>query len=132
MRSARWPPPAWRSSPTPAITACSRACPRPSWPTIWPAPRAELARELGGPRYAIAYPVGRSIAGYPEVRAAVAAAGYRLGFTNASGRLRVVGRPGLDRLDLARVAVDRDLPDAVFLAQLTSDRFGFVRRAPSP
>jgi peptidoglycan/xylan/chitin deacetylase (PgdA/CDA1 family) len=80
--------------------------------------RAELARELGGPRYAIAYPVGRSIAGYPEVRAAVAAAGYRLGFTNASGRLRVVGRPGLDRLDLARVAVDRDLPDAVFLAQL--------------
>ncbi|MBP8805467.1 MAG: polysaccharide deacetylase family protein [Kofleriaceae bacterium] len=94
--------------------------------------RAELARELGGPRYAIAYPVGRSIAGYPEVRAAVAAAGYRLGFTNASGRLRVVGRPGLDRLDLARVAVDRDLPDAVFLAQLTSDRFGFVRRAPSP
>lgn len=92
--------------------------------------RAELARELGGPRTAIAYPVGRSIAERPEVRSAVAAAGYQLGFTNASGRLRIAGRAAIDRLDLPRVAVDRDLPDGLFLAQLASDRFGFVRKAP--
>lgn len=89
--------------------------------------RDELRRELGIDSRAIAYPVGRSIARYPAVRAAVAEAGYDLGFTNASGRLRVRGRPALDRLDLARTAVDRDLSDAMFLAQLALPGFAYNR-----
>ena len=89
--------------------------------------RAELARELGTTSRAIAYPVGRTIASYPAVRAAVAAAGYQLGFTNASGVVDVRRRAGLDRLDLARVAVDRDLTDAMFLAQLAVPGFAYTR-----
>ncbi|MEZ4403796.1 MAG: polysaccharide deacetylase family protein [Kofleriaceae bacterium] len=89
--------------------------------------RADLARELDLDCRAIAYPVGRTIAVYPAVRAAVAAAGYRLGFTNASGTIDVRHPDRLDRLDLARMAVDRDLPDALFLGQLVSPRLGFTR-----
>ncbi|MBK9033850.1 MAG: polysaccharide deacetylase family protein [Myxococcales bacterium] len=89
--------------------------------------RAELARELGVTSRAIAYPVGRTIARYPAVRAAVADAGYQLGFTNASGLVDLRRRARLDRLDLARIAVDRDLSDAMFLAQLAVPGFAYSR-----
>jgi peptidoglycan/xylan/chitin deacetylase (PgdA/CDA1 family) len=78
--------------------------------------RADLARELGRPARAIAYPVGRPIAHLRRVREAVAAAGYEVGFTNASGA-SWVGR-GLDRLDVRRMAVDRGMSDEMFLGQL--------------
>lgn len=93
------------------------------------ASRADLARELGAPCTAIAYPVGRSIAKHPQVRAAVADAGYQLGFTNASGAIDLERRASLDRLGLARVAVDRDLSDAMFLTQLVIPRLGYQRDA---
>lgn len=89
--------------------------------------RADLAREVGVDSRAIAYPVGRTIARYPAVKAAVADAGYRLGFTNASGKLDVRRPAGLDRLNLARVAVDRDLTDALFFAQLAAPGFAYTR-----
>lgn len=89
--------------------------------------RADLARELGVDSRAIAYPVGRTIARYPAVKAAVADAGYRLGFTNASGKLDVRRPAALDRLNLARVAVDRDLTDAMFFAQLAAPGFAYTR-----
>lgn len=89
--------------------------------------RADLAREVGVDSRAIAYPVGRTIARYPAVKAAVAAAGYQLGFTNASGKLDVRRPAGLDRLNLARVAVDRDLTDAMFFAQLAAPGFAYTR-----
>ena len=89
--------------------------------------RADLAREVGVDSRAIAYPVGRTIARYPAVKAAVADAGYRLGFTNASGKLDVRRPAGLDRLNLARVAVDRDLTDAMFFAQLAAPGFAYTR-----
>lgn len=92
--------------------------------------RTELERELGRAATAIAYPVGRSIAGYPAVRSAVAAAGYRLGFTNASGVVDLRERSRLDRLDLARVAVDRDLSDSMFLTQIVLPRLAYARNAP--
>lgn len=91
--------------------------------------RVELARELKRPSTAIAYPVGRSIARHPEVRAAVAKAGFELGFTNASGVIDLERRASLDRLGLARMAVDRDLSDAMFLAQLVIPRLGYQRDA---
>jgi peptidoglycan/xylan/chitin deacetylase (PgdA/CDA1 family) len=90
--------------------------------------RAELAREVGGRQPgASRIQSGRTIARYPAVRAAVAAAGYRLGFTNASGKLDVRRPARLDRLDLARVAVDRDLTDAMFLAQLAAPASAYTR-----
>ena len=89
--------------------------------------RADLTRELGVDSRAIAYPVGRTIARYPAVVASVAAAGYRLGFTNASGKLDVRRPAALDRFNLARVAVDRDLSDAMFLAQLAAPGFAYTR-----
>ena len=89
--------------------------------------RDELERELGKPSRAIAYPVGRSIARYPAVHGAIAEAGYQLGFTNASGVIDLRRRAELDRLDLARLAVDRDLSDAMFVAQLVIPRLAYSR-----
>jgi len=80
--------------------------------------RAVLERELRQSVRAIAYPVGNSIAGEARLRAAVTAAGYRVGFSNASGVNLLTGMPRLDRFDVSRVATDRALSDAMFLAQV--------------
>lgn len=87
--------------------------------------RADLAAAMGQPSRVVAYPVGRSIAKVPAIRAAVANAGYQLGMTNASGAL-TLWRP-TDRLDINRIAVDRDLTDDLFLAQLAIPQFGYTR-----
>lgn len=94
--------------------------------------REDVERELGTPCRAIAYPVGRSLDAYPAVRAAVADAGYRLGFTNASGIIDLRRRGALDRFGLARVAVDRSLSDALFLAQLVIPRLAYSRASTTP
>ncbi len=91
--------------------------------------RVDLARELGRPSHVIAYPVGRTILPYPKVRAAVAAAGYRCGLTNASGVVAMWGRR--DHLDLGRLAVDRDLTDDMFLGQLAFPLLAYRRATPS-
>lgn len=90
--------------------------------------RADLERELGRPVRAIAYPVGRRIAHLREVRDAVTAAGYRLGFANVNGS--TVLRPGADPLDLQRIAVDRGMSDAMILAQMAIPRLGYRARPP--
>lgn len=87
--------------------------------------RVDLERELGRPARVIAYPVGRTIAPFPQVRAAVAAAGYQCGLTNASGVVSLWKR--LDRLDVGRVAVDRSLTDEMFLGQLAIPQLAYRR-----
>jgi peptidoglycan/xylan/chitin deacetylase (PgdA/CDA1 family) len=87
--------------------------------------RVDLARELGKPSRVIAYPVGRTIAPYPQVRAAVAAAGYRCGLTNASGVVPLWRR--FDHLDVGRIAVDRSLSDQMFLGQLAIPPLAYRR-----
>ena len=87
--------------------------------------RVDLERELGTPSRVIAYPVGRTIAPYPQVRAAVAAAGYRCGLTNASGVVPLWRR--FDHFDVGRVAVDRDLTDEMFLGQLAIPQLAYRR-----
>ena len=74
--------------------------------------RADLEAVLGRPVRAVAYPVGRTIARIGAIRQAVLRAGYRVGFTNASGASLIWA--GTDRYDLKRWAIDRDLsePDA--------------------
>lgn len=82
--------------------------------------RADLERVLGRAPRTVAYPVGRSIVREAAIRDAVEAAGYRAGFTNASGAnwLGLGGRNHLDRFDISRLAVDRDLTDTLFEGQL--------------
>lgn len=73
--------------------------------------RADLERELGEPVRMISYPVAKSIARAPAIRAAVRAAGYEVGFSGAR-----VPRPfsAFDALDLRRINVERDLPLSYF------------------
>lgn len=87
--------------------------------------RTDLAREMGKAPRVIAYPVGRTIAPYPQVRAAVAAAGYRCGLTNASGVVPLWRR--IDHLDVGRIAVDRELTDEMFLGQLAIPPLAYRR-----
>lgn len=93
--------------------------------------RAELEAQLRRPVHAIAYPVGRSIARWQHIRAQIAAAGYRVGFSNASGgnrvwpgRLRRV-RP-VDRYDVHRLSTDRAMSDAMFLTQVAVPQLGYL------
>jgi peptidoglycan/xylan/chitin deacetylase (PgdA/CDA1 family) len=91
--------------------------------------KADLERELGQPCRAIAYPVGRAIAHVPHIRRAVADAGYRVGFTNASGSTYL--RSGVDRFDVRRIAVDRDLSEAMFLGQMAIPPLGYITKVSS-
>ena len=79
--------------------------------------RRDLESELGEPVSAIAYPVGSSIAGEPEIRAAAVAAGYRLGFTYG-GSLQPLGV--VDPLDICRLAAEHTIDDARFCTLLAA------------
>lgn len=74
--------------------------------------RKELEHLLKEPVRTISYPVGKTIADRPTIRAAVKAAGYELGFSNASGVNNFWQR--VDPLDLRRISLDLDLGDALF------------------
>jgi peptidoglycan/xylan/chitin deacetylase (PgdA/CDA1 family) len=91
--------------------------------------KVDLERQLGRSVRAIAYPVGRSIAGRPALRAAVAGAGYRIGFTNGTGRARL--GQALDPLDFPRIAVDRAMSDAMLLGQAAFPALGYPTRRAS-
>lgn len=85
--------------------------------------RRDLEIQLGRPVRAIAYPVGRRPP--PEIRRAVAAAGYRIGLTNVGGVNHVwpgaIGADlALDRFSLRRVPTERSQSDALFLTQIAA------------
>lgn len=93
--------------------------------------RTELEAQLGRPVQAIAYPVGRRIAHLAPIRRAVEAAGYKIGFTNMSGASRIwPGRLGklipTDRFDVARLATDRTMSDAMFFTQIAMPRLAYI------
>lgn len=94
--------------------------------------RAMLQRELGGSIDAIAYPVGRRIHKFQAIREALTSAGYRVGFTNASG-VNMIAPPVLrnrmapaDPFDVRRLATDRTMSDAMFVAQMAVPQFAYV------
>ena len=89
--------------------------------------RLDLETQLGRPVRAIAFPVGRTITGQPRIRRAVLRAGYRVGFTNASGISFLWA--GTDRYDIKRWAVDREMSDAMFLGQAALPQLGY--RSPN-
>jgi len=83
--------------------------------------RRDLEDQLGRPVRAISYPVGRSIAAAPVIRAAVRQAGYDLGFSNTSGITLLNG--SVDPLDLHRISVERSMPPSYFKALLALPSF---------
>jgi peptidoglycan/xylan/chitin deacetylase (PgdA/CDA1 family) len=78
--------------------------------------RAELERELGEPVHAIAYPVGKPLAGGSAVRGALADAGYELGFSNGTGSTPLWGQR--DRFDIRRQSIWRSVPPSHLLGML--------------
>ena len=93
--------------------------------------KRELEAQLGRPVRAIAYPVGRRIAHVAALRTAVEAAGYRLGFTNATGASRIWPRPlanvlRTDRFDVRRLSTGRTMSDAMWFAQIAMPRLAYI------
>jgi peptidoglycan/xylan/chitin deacetylase (PgdA/CDA1 family) len=93
--------------------------------------RRDLEAQLGRPVRALAYPVGRRINGEQHIRRALTSAGYQIGMSNHSG----VNRwwpPALRRLapidpyDLRRLSTDREMSDAMFLAQVAVPRLAYM------
>lgn len=91
--------------------------------------RLDLERGLGSPVSAIAYPVGRRVQ-QPRIRAAIAAAGYRVGFANSGGvnmlwPAPLRGAMAFDRLDMRRIATESSMSEAMLLAQLAIPPLGY-------
>ena len=80
--------------------------------------RADLERELDAPVTAISYPVGRRLRERDDVRDALRTAGYRIGFTNATGTHKLVRRG--DPYDVSRIGVDHGTPPTLFKAMLAA------------
>ena len=80
---------------------------------------------------AIAYPVGRSTHRDPHIRDAVAAAGYQIGMTSVTDVMRVWPRAlqplaAVDRFNLPRLRTDREMSDAMWMAQLAIPAFAYA------
>jgi peptidoglycan/xylan/chitin deacetylase (PgdA/CDA1 family) len=83
--------------------------------------RADLEEHLEERVRGIAYPVGRSIARFPALRAAVAACGYDVGFSNSTGVSSLARE--FDPLNVRRISVERGLPHSYFRALLAIPGF---------
>lgn len=93
--------------------------------------RQDLEQQLGRPVRALAYPVGRRISKLAKIRTAVAAAGYRIGLSNASGATRIWPAPvsGMlpaDRFDVRRFATDRGMSDAMYFTQVAVPSLAYI------
>jgi peptidoglycan/xylan/chitin deacetylase (PgdA/CDA1 family) len=86
--------------------------------------RYDIERELGHAVRTVAYPVGYSIRHLPDIRRAVQAAGYEVGFTNASG-VNYLWRT-VDPLDIRRIAMDRGMSMPMFRGQLAVPPLGYA------
>jgi peptidoglycan/xylan/chitin deacetylase (PgdA/CDA1 family) len=82
--------------------------------------RDDLERELDEPVEAISYPVGHRIVDRGHIRKALRDAGYKLGFTNATGTNQL-GRK-FDCYDVNRIGVEARTPEALFRAMLAVPR----------
>jgi peptidoglycan/xylan/chitin deacetylase (PgdA/CDA1 family) len=80
--------------------------------------RRDLEHELGTTVSAISYPIGHRLGHRDDVRDALRAAGYKLGFTNATGTHRV--NSDVDPYDVNRIGLDYGTPEALFRAILAA------------
>lgn len=83
--------------------------------------REELEGVLGSKVSAVAYPV-RGLHFASEVRAAIRAAGYELGFSTGRG-MNHAWR--FDPLDVKRMSLERDLPDSYFHGMVALPYFAY-------
>jgi peptidoglycan/xylan/chitin deacetylase (PgdA/CDA1 family) len=96
--------------------------------------RRELEAQIGRPVRVIAYPVGKRVAQAAHIRRALAAAGYRAGMSNKTGVNRLWPSlfrgvlPPIDPFDIRRLAIDRDMSDAMFLTQVAMPSFAYTNR----
>jgi peptidoglycan/xylan/chitin deacetylase (PgdA/CDA1 family) len=95
--------------------------------------KADLEAQLGRPVRAVAYPVGRRISHVARIREAVAAAGYRMGLTNASGATRIWPQPfadviPTDKFDVRRLSTDRSMSDAMYFTQIAVPQLAYIGR----
>jgi peptidoglycan/xylan/chitin deacetylase (PgdA/CDA1 family) len=93
--------------------------------------REDLEAQLGHPVRVIAYPVGRRIHGEQHIRDALAAAGYQIGMSNASGVNRWLppslrGLAPIDRFDLRRLSTDREMSHAMYFTQVAVPQLAYV------
>jgi peptidoglycan/xylan/chitin deacetylase (PgdA/CDA1 family) len=84
--------------------------------------RAALEKALDEPVVGVSYPVGRPLNDSPQIRQAVRDAGYKLGFSNATGINRT---RTLDPLDVKRVSLDLSIRDPFFRAMLAVPWFAY-------
>lgn len=98
---------------------------------------ASLQRELVGSRReleevldervtSVAYPVGKGLLRAPHARNAIRAAGYEMGFTNGTGINHVWS---FDRIDVRRLSVEIDIPDAYFHAMMAFPYLAYEHEA---
>lgn len=87
--------------------------------------RTDIEREIGAPVRTIAYPVGYGIRNAPALEDAVVRAGYKLGFTSASGA-NYLWRP-MDPLGLRRMNMMRELSMAMFRGLLAVPPLAYSR-----
>lgn len=83
--------------------------------------REDLEEQLGERISGVSYPVGRPIGDCPEIKRAVADAGYVVGFSNMTGVSTL--RKDLDPLDIRRISVEYGLPLPFFRALLAFPAF---------
>lgn len=89
--------------------------------------REDIRREIGEAPRTVAYPVGYSIRHIPAIRAAVEQAGYKLGFTNATGANYLWH--AVDPLDIHRITMSRDTSTSMFRGQLAVPPLAFSRKS---
>jgi peptidoglycan/xylan/chitin deacetylase (PgdA/CDA1 family) len=85
--------------------------------------KQDLERELGEPVHSISYPIGRSIANLDPIRQALRDAGFKVGFTNASGAQPLWGES--DCYDLRRIAVEPEYQGSFFRGVLALPQLGY-------
>jgi peptidoglycan/xylan/chitin deacetylase (PgdA/CDA1 family) len=89
--------------------------------------RDDLEEALDRPVSAVAYPVGRAITTNARLCAAVAAAGYDIGFSSATGTNLLA--EGIHPYDVRRLAVAGEASDAYFRATMAFPSFAHPRRS---
>lgn len=78
--------------------------------------RSDLARELGEPARALAYPVGNPVGRSAPIRRALAEAGYEIGLTNGTGPTPLWRAP--DPFNICRQTVDQSVSESFLLSIL--------------
>ncbi len=85
--------------------------------------KEDLERELGEPVHTISYPIGRSLASLDPIKQALKDAGYKVGFTNATGAHPLWGEP--DCYDVRRIAIEQEYQGSFFRSVLAVPQLGY-------